>query len=185
MRSIKFTQEELEFLQGQYELELIEAEKYIGEIKNILKKLGVITGENKEKSEPAKKRGRGRPAKAPAQVKEITVTEKSGSGEIRKKKRGRPRKPGPKKGSKRKQKPATTLKEIAKIAEIPAPLKPPVKKEVKKAKTVKRTIKRKPEKKAVAKAKTPISKKVEVKPSTALPLSPAVEPEPKNTSDTK
>ena len=36
MRSIKFTEEELEFLVGQYKLELVEAEKYTEEIKNIL-----------------------------------------------------------------------------------------------------------------------------------------------------
>ncbi|HPS66141.1 MAG TPA: helix-hairpin-helix domain-containing protein, partial [Ignavibacteria bacterium] len=41
---------ELEFLQTHYELELLDAENYVGEIKNILKKLGVIEKEiTKEK----------------------------------------------------------------------------------------------------------------------------------------
>ncbi len=38
MKTIKFSENELEFLKNHYELELIEAENYIAEIKNILQK---------------------------------------------------------------------------------------------------------------------------------------------------
>jgi hypothetical protein len=52
MRAIKFSESELEFLKNHYELELLDAENYVGEIKNILKKLGVIEKEIiKEKPE--------------------------------------------------------------------------------------------------------------------------------------
>ena len=102
MRSIKFTEAELEFLVGQYELELIEAEKYVGEITNILNKLGVISKGISGKNELKKKRGRGRPAKTGVTESKAVVTEKS--EELSKKKKGkpgRPKKRGPKKGSKR------------------------------------------------------------------------------------
>ncbi len=61
MKAIKFTEAELDFLQNHYELELLDAENYVGEIKNILKKLGVIEREiAKEKpvKKPVKKAGR-------------------------------------------------------------------------------------------------------------------------------
>jgi len=62
MKSIKFSESELEFLKNHYELELIEAESYISEIKNILKKLGAeIKAAEPEK--PRKKRGRPRKVK--------------------------------------------------------------------------------------------------------------------------
>lgn len=64
MKAIKFSESELEFLQNHYELELSDAENYVVEIKNILKKLGVSDTEiTKEK--PAKSTGkkRGRPKK--------------------------------------------------------------------------------------------------------------------------
>lgn len=52
MKAIKFNEAELEFLQSHYELELLDAENYVGEIKNILKKLGVFEKEiAKEKPE--------------------------------------------------------------------------------------------------------------------------------------
>jgi hypothetical protein len=64
MKSIKFSESELEFLLNHYELELLDAENYIGEIKNILKKLGKIEKES-TKEKPIKKTGkqRGRPKK--------------------------------------------------------------------------------------------------------------------------
>ena len=64
MKSIKFSESELEFLQNHYELELLDAENYVGEIKNILKKLGTIEKEITIEK-PAKNTGkkRGRPAK--------------------------------------------------------------------------------------------------------------------------
>ena len=95
MPNIKFTEAELEFLVGQYELELIEAEKYIVEIKNILKKLGVVYHEVSEKQEKTKKRGRGRPAKVA--VKETREPQpKKEVKEKKKGKRGRPKKKGSK-----------------------------------------------------------------------------------------
>jgi hypothetical protein len=54
MKAIKFSETELEFLTNHYELELTEAENYISEIKNILKKLGVA-GKEAIKEKPAKK----------------------------------------------------------------------------------------------------------------------------------
>ena len=103
MRSIKFNEAELEFLVGQYELELIEAEKYVGEIKNILNKLGVISKDVSGKKEIKKKRGRGRPAKAVTPETKQTSAEKSAEPKKKSKgKPGRPKKKGRKKGSKRK-----------------------------------------------------------------------------------
>jgi hypothetical protein len=70
MKAIKFSESELEFLQTHYELELLDAENYVGEIKNILKKLGAIEQEiTKEK--PAKKAGKksGRPKKQKKETK--------------------------------------------------------------------------------------------------------------------
>lgn len=62
MKAIKFTDSELEFLIHHYELELIEAEAYMGEIRGILKKLGVISKETvvEQPVKVAKKRGRPR-----------------------------------------------------------------------------------------------------------------------------
>ena len=71
MKTIKFNEAELEFLQTHYELELLDAENYVAEIKNILKKLGVVEKEvTREK--PVKKSGkkRGRPAKEKTPVAE-------------------------------------------------------------------------------------------------------------------
>ena len=64
MKTIKFSESELEFLQNHYELELLDAENYVAEIKNILKKLGVIEKEI-VKEKPEKKTGKklGRPKK--------------------------------------------------------------------------------------------------------------------------
>lgn len=58
MKSIKFTAQELELLRNQYQLELVEAEKYVQEIKNILEKLGVpqIEDKNPPKKKPGRKR---------------------------------------------------------------------------------------------------------------------------------
>ena len=64
MKTIKFNESELEFLQNHYELELLDAENYVGEIKNILKKLGVIEKEiTKEKPVKTSGKKRGRPKK--------------------------------------------------------------------------------------------------------------------------
>lgn len=64
MKAIKFSESELEFLQNHYELELYDAENYVSEIKNILKKLGVIEKEIiKEKPAKVKSKQRGRPKK--------------------------------------------------------------------------------------------------------------------------
>jgi len=64
MKSIKFKESELEFLQTHYELELLDAENYVGEIKNILKKLGKIEKEIiKEKPAVKTEKKRGRPKK--------------------------------------------------------------------------------------------------------------------------
>ena len=72
MKTIKFTDKEIDFLRDQYEMELEEAEKYIESTMNILEKLGSTV--SKKVIEPieksAKKRGR-----KPKVVKEEVVTE--------------------------------------------------------------------------------------------------------------
>jgi hypothetical protein len=75
MKAIKFNEAELEFLQSHYELELIDAENYVGEIKNILKKLGVFEKEI-AKEKPVKKSGKkpGRPKKEKTPVVETVAT---------------------------------------------------------------------------------------------------------------
>jgi len=144
MPSIKFTEAELEFLVGQYELELIEAEKYIGEIKNILKKLGVISKDTTGKNEIKKKRGRGRPSKEAIAESSLSAAEKSAEPAKKKKgKPGRPGKKGRKKGSKREKvilaKPADVTPPAAKVEESkPAP-KPVAKKTGKKIKPAKKS----------------------------------------------
>ena len=145
MPSIKFTEAELEFLVGQYELELIEAEKYIGEIKNILKKLGVVYHEVSEKQEKTGKRGRGRPAKAKVKETKLPQPEKEVT-EKKKGKRGRPKK----KGSKALVK--SVVKSQPKALESKTDI---AKAEVKKAAAVKAVKKAKPskEKKPVVKVK--------------------------------
>jgi hypothetical protein len=77
MKTIKFNEAELEFLQHHYELELLDAENYVGEIKNILKKLGVM-----EKTvlteKPVKKTGKkpGRPKKVKKEAGEKATSKK-------------------------------------------------------------------------------------------------------------
>ncbi len=75
MKTIKFSESELEFLQTHYELELSDAENYVGEIKNILKKLGVFEKEV-AKEKPAKKSGKkpGRPKREKETAIAITPT---------------------------------------------------------------------------------------------------------------
>jgi hypothetical protein len=68
MKTIKFNESELEFLKNHYELELMDAENYVGEIKNILKKLGVSERDapkDKPVKSSAKKRGRPKNEKKP------------------------------------------------------------------------------------------------------------------------
>lgn len=72
MKTIKFSENELEFLRNHYELELIDAENYIAEIKSILKKFGVVQkAEAPEK--PKKKRGRPKKVKTEPQTPKETV----------------------------------------------------------------------------------------------------------------
>jgi len=106
MKTIKFSDNELEFLRNHYELELMEAENYIAEIKNILKKLGAeLKAEIPET--PKKKRGR------PRKVKDEGTAMDKGSGKkadvkvVVKKER---KKPGPKP----KKKKITPKKKVAK-----------------------------------------------------------------------
>jgi len=132
---------------GQYELELIEAEKYIGEIKNILKKLGVISKDISGKNEIKKKRGRGRPSKAlTAEAKQVSGEKFPETKKKKKGKPGRPRKRGPKKDSKRKAnaivKPVEAKTAVPKAAEI----KRAAKKVVKKKKPARQSAKSKKKK---------------------------------------
>ena len=98
MKSIKFSASELEFLQNHYELELTEAENYISEIKNILKKLGVAETES-VKEKPAKTQGkkRGRPRKeevAEVQPEIIPVVKESAKKSAKKAGKKAPKKSG-------------------------------------------------------------------------------------------
>jgi hypothetical protein len=70
MKSIKFTDDELDFLRTQYQLELVEAEKYVQEVKNLLEKLGVPTTEDET---PAKRKP-GRKRKQAQPIEEVPVT---------------------------------------------------------------------------------------------------------------
>lgn len=120
MKSIKFSENELEFLKNHYELELADAENYVSEIKNILTKLnklekpGIVEKTGKK---TGKKRGRPRkeskteeisaPVKEAAikTVKEKPVKEKAVKSKVKeapkkvvsKKKTAKKRKPVPKK----------------------------------------------------------------------------------------
>ena len=69
MKAIKFSESELDFLQSHYELELADAENYVNEIKNILKKLGATEKEPVQEKPVKNKTGkRGRPKKEKAVV---------------------------------------------------------------------------------------------------------------------
>jgi len=70
MKSIRFSEDELEFLRNHYEFELEEAENYVSDIHSILKKLGSMKKEvivEKPLKAKGKKRGR------PKQVKPVEV----------------------------------------------------------------------------------------------------------------
>lgn len=104
MKTIKFSDSELEFLRNHYELELTDAETYVAGIKNILIKLGAQGKPSEE--EPVVKKRPGRPprseqkmeqpvpAPVPAERKKPGPKPKSGS-----KKTAKKGKPGPKKKS--------------------------------------------------------------------------------------
>ena len=168
MRSIKFNEAELEFLVGQYELELIEAEKYVGEIKNILNKLGVISKDVSGKKEIKKKRGRGRPAKAVTPETKQTSAEKSAEPKKKSKgKPGRPKKNGRKKGSKRK--PEVVTKPLKSDIAVVTPAKS-LTAPKRKAKTApKSKAKTAPKKKA----KTAPKKKIKTAPKKKIKTAPA------------
>lgn len=134
MKSIKFSENELEFLKNHYELELADAENYVSEIKNILTKLNKL-----EKPVIAEKAGkktgkkRGRPKKEqkaveeiPAPVKEASV--KAPKEDIVKSKTSKPKtkkkvtkKPSPKKKAIKPRKAQT-----AKVVKKAVPENPPV-----------------------------------------------------------
>ena len=66
MRSIKFSDQELEFMRQQYKEELTSAEKYIEQIKDVLRKIGGSVKPTKEElveKEPKQRKKRGRKAK--------------------------------------------------------------------------------------------------------------------------
>ncbi len=111
MKSIRFSEDELEFLRNHYEFELAEAENYVEDIKSILKKLGSIKKEviaDKPAKAKGKKRGR------PKAVKSAEVAPEVVKQEVKKAVTAR-KKPGPKK-----KKMATKKKSTAQIkAEAP------------------------------------------------------------------
>jgi len=120
MKSIRFTESELEFLKNHYELELIEAENYISEIKNVLTKLGALVKEATPEmpvNKTRKKRGRPRKIEAVKTPKETTVKKRRKRG--RKQKATRKRAPKVVKNEKMiaETKP-TTKKEAGKKLEV-------------------------------------------------------------------
>jgi hypothetical protein len=114
MKAIKFSESELEFLQDHYELELLDAENYVGEIKNILKKLGAIE-EVIVPEKPVKKAGKkpGRPKTEKKAVAEKPVVVKAVAAKVTEK--------APK-----------AAKKVAKVKTVKAPVAKPVKKSPKK-----------------------------------------------------
>lgn len=181
MRSIKFTEEELEFLKGQYELELIEAEKYITEIRNLLKKLGNVSAESPKTDKLSRKKGRGRRPKEESKENISMAAVESGEGKKKKGKRGRPKKRGPKKGSKRN--PEKTLKASAPEAEVKLPAIKPIEKKAIAKQVLKSAVSGKAAKTKPAKAKKEIKKptpkktpkKQALKKETPLTVSPSVQ----------
>jgi hypothetical protein len=128
MKSIKFSESELEFLQNHYELELLDAENYVGEIKNILNKLGKIEKEKEvtgEKSSRKTGKKRGRPKNAQKGSADVT--------ESTQEKPAKTVKPSVKKGNEPK---AAKPKGIVVKAEKEPVVKSTPKKVIKKAKAV-------------------------------------------------
>lgn len=152
MKSIKFNESELEFLQNHYELELSDAENYVGEIKNILKKLGVI-GKEIAKEKPVKSTGKkpGRPKKDKKTPADNAIPAPS----------RQTKKVTPKKVVKRKVKPAKKTKLTGVKAEKTSVAKAAPKKKVRKVKKVKKS-RIKADKNSALKAQVskPVSKKV-------------------------
>lgn len=79
MKSINFTEKELEFLQQQYSSELANAEQYVDQVKEILKKLGSPPKQTREETtEQEPKAGKRRGRKPKAVVIEPNVPKKRG-----------------------------------------------------------------------------------------------------------
>jgi hypothetical protein len=122
MKTIKFTDEEVEFLREQYYMELEEAEKYIQKIKTVLDKLGVPPTTKEPISDVKIQKKRGRKPKSVEEKVEIKV--------VKKKRRTR----SDKGGSRLKPKQKTDKKESV----LPASESKPPKKVVPKKKTRKK-----------------------------------------------
>lgn len=161
MKAIKFSETELEFLKNHYELELADAENYISEIKNILKKLGKeIKAADADK--PKKRRGR------PPKVKEEKKESKA-AGIIAKNEKKKDDKKGGKKRGRKPKKTALPKAAVSMNPPAPAPkgsIKTEPKKEVKAAPKKAGTKKSKVKK---AKTKKPAAIKPEPKATPASP----------------
>jgi DNA-binding SARP family transcriptional activator len=144
MKSIKFSENELEFLKNHYEMELADAENYVIEIRNILKKLNTSVQVKAAEEKPAKKSGRkpGRPKS------EAKTTDVKPEPKTRKKgKKTRPKAPKAKKN-------AVAPEPVDTPAPVVAAKKPAAKKPVG-GKTKKAP--KKPAKKTAAPAAEPIA----------------------------
>ena len=150
MKSINFSDQELEFLRAHYEMELEEAEEYVQNIKSMIGKLG---GSKQTKAPVAadqkpKKRGR-----KPKVVKDKVVKEPAETKVIKKK-----RKPRSDKGGTRvKPVKATEAAPPMKEAVLPTS-KPKVEKKSKAIKTAKKKAAPKPKKEAKPKPKKAVTK---------------------------
>lgn len=144
MKSIKFTEQELEFLRTQYQLEMVEAEKYVQEVKNLLVKLGVKP--TKTESVPERKSRRGRKKVEPPKE---TSKLKSKRGRKPKVEALPDKTDKPEKVSKAEKKPRVTKKKsklVRKPEPVPVPEKnepTPEKKVILKPKTKKKQSRRK------------------------------------------
>jgi hypothetical protein len=109
---MRFSKQEIEFLKDHCELELIEAENYITDLKNILRKLGSEMVVQQSEKPAGKRRGRPKKKEQPNEKAEAVIAPPAPEKPLRKK-------PGPKpKKKKTTRKPRTAVK----IVKEPVPL---------------------------------------------------------------
>ena len=154
MKSINFSDQELEFLRAHYEMELEEAEEYVQNIKSMIGKLG---GSKQTKAPVAadqkpKKRGR-----KPKVVKDKVVKEPAETKVVKPKRKPRSDKGGTRVKPIKPTEPAALPKE----AVLPTS-KPKVEKKSKAKKTAKKKVTLKPKKEAKPKPKKTVAKTPEV-----------------------
>jgi hypothetical protein len=76
MKTIKFSEKELGFIRQQYQVELEEAEEYVENLKNILKKIGNAEASASSEEVASEPKRRGRKPKAKLEVAAVEPAEK-------------------------------------------------------------------------------------------------------------